>query len=523
MQNRILRFLTLVTLVIVIGSMVVKAQDASNLLINGGLEEDTGPYTGRRGGEFPIYLPNSWNYWFAPLSGDRYNRAERTTIQPHPGPGPSPHGGARALNISCGYFTCTTAIFQQVGNIQSGSNVQASAWSQVKACNLAPNATSCGSAAESGSQTRIGIDPSGGTDPNNPAIVWSGWVQPHDQWLQQSVSATATSGTVTLFLYSTQSSLADLNKTYWDDVALSGGGAGGSAPGAATAVPTAPPYVNFVVPQAPQQDGSIVHTVQEGDTVDSIAFAYGITRADLLALNNLQSATFIFPGQKLIVKQATAGSASAQATDDSAPPEATAETEPTEQTTQVAQAATTEPPATAPVVVANASALDPASTAARVCVTLFEDANQNRILEEGEGLLAGGTITLISGSESIGETQTDGVTDPFCFDDLPTGDYIAAASPPEGYGLTTPDQLQVRLNAGATINLNFGAAQGVQPIQPPSADAGGGVTEPDLTAETLPEQSLAERLLSVSGLLVFGLAGVVLVGGAGIALLMRRR
>lgn len=555
MHNRSLRFLALVMLVFVVGSMAVQAQDASNLLVNGGLEEDSGPYSGRRGGEFPIYVPNNWNYWFAPPNGDRYNRAERASIQPHPGPGPSPHGGARALNVSCGFFTCTAAIFQQVGNIQPGSNVQASAWSQVKACNLAPNSTSCGSAIESGSQTRIGIDPTGGTDPNNPAIVWSGWVQPHDQWLQQSVSATATSSAVTLFLYSTQSSFADLNKTYWDDVSLSGGGAGGSAPNApaaATAVPTAPPYVNFVVPQAPQDDGSIVHTVQQGDTVDSIAFAYGITRVDLLALNNLQSATFIFPGQKLIVKQGSGGSVAAETTAESAAPEATEETvsaEPTKQATQVAQAATqvpattqpestepesdqpttipatseaTDPPATAPVVVANAGALDPASTAAQVCVTLFEDSNQNRIHEEGEGLLAAGTLRLTSGSENAGETQTDGVTDPFCFEDLAAGDYVAAASAPEGYGLTTPDQLRVRLNAGATINLSFGAAQGVQQVQPPPADAGSPATAP-LTAETQPEQSLAERLLSVSGLLVFGLAAVVLVGGAGIALLMRRR
>ncbi len=549
MQKRSLQLLVIITLVILTGSMMVKAQ--TNLLINGGLEEDSGPYLGRRGGEFPIYIPNGWNYWLAPASGDRYNRAERTSIQPHPGPGPSPHGGSRAMNIDCGFHTCTAAIFQQVGNIQTGSNVQASAWSQVKACNLAPNSTSCGSAIESGSQTRIGIDPTGGTDPNNPAIVWSGWVQPHDQWLQQTTSATATSGTVTVFLYSTQSSFADLNKTYWDDVSLSGGGTGGSAPGAppaATPVPTAPPYVNFVVPQAPQDDGSIVHTVQQGDTVDSIAFAYGITRVDLLALNNLQSATFIFPGQKLIVKKGTASDAPAETTDEaSTAPESTEEAasvEPTVQATQVAQAATqapattesetseptavpptprpTGPAATAPVVVANAAALDPASTTAQVCVTLFEDTNQNRIQEEGEGLLSGGTITLKVASENLSETRTDGVTDPFCFEDLTAGDYVAAGSAPEGYGLTTPDQLSVRLNAGATINLSFGAAQGVQPLQPPPSDAGSQTTAP-LNAETQPEQSLAERLLSVSGLLVFGLAAVVLVGGAGVALLMRRR
>jgi hypothetical protein len=177
MMKMRIRLLALVVLVFLGGTIGTRAQD--DKLTNGGLEEGSfGLYTGRRGGTFPIYLPNGWNYWFAAPTSDRTNVGERTSIQPHPGPGPSPHGGTRALNISCGYFTCTAAIYQTVSGIQTGTNVQATAWSQVKACNLG-GGTSCGSAVESGSQTRIGIDPTGGSDPNNPAIVWSAW-NPHD-------------------------------------------------------------------------------------------------------------------------------------------------------------------------------------------------------------------------------------------------------------------------------------------------------------------------------------------------------
>src|SRR6185436_10435455 len=103
---------------------------------NGGLEEDSfGQYQGRRSGDFPIYLPNGWNYWLAGgATTDRYNRGDRTTIQPHPGPGPSPREGRRALDVDCGFFTCTAAVFQQVNNITPNTNVQASAFAIVKAC-----------------------------------------------------------------------------------------------------------------------------------------------------------------------------------------------------------------------------------------------------------------------------------------------------------------------------------------------------------------------------------------------------
>ncbi len=581
-----LRLLALLVLVILGGTMLTSAQD-DNKLTNGGLEEGSfGPYTGRRGGTFPIYLPNGWNYWFAAAVNDRINVGERASIQPHPGPGPSPHGGSRALNISCGYFTCTAAIFQTVSGIQTGTNVQATAWSQIKACNLG-GGSSCGSSPASGSQTRIGIDPTGGSDPNNPAIVWSAWVTPHDQWLSQSVSATATSGNVTVFLYSTQPNIADLNKTYWDDVSLTGGGSGGVAPGLTPAVPptaTPPPYVAFVVPQGEQPDGSIIHTVQNGDTMDSIAYAYGTTRTELLKLNNLQSANFIFPGQKLIVKpptkspeatseattestvQQTGGdnvaasvptndASVAAPTTDTLSPETTPETDVTsvaavatdipatvqptvaptdaptsapataQPTTADGQPTTppepTKPLATAPVVVANAGALDPSAVTAQVCVLLFEDTNQNRIQETGENLLAGGVISLLKGSDSAGSYTTDGKGEPHCFDKLAAGDYVVAASAPSGYGLTTPDQLRVQLQPGSTINLIFGAAQGVQPVQPPTADAN--AVAMAVTPSSSQPAPLANQLLSISGLVVFGLAAVVLIGGIGLAIVLRRR
>lgn len=542
-----LRIIVLMLLLSVFSS--VQAQDTTNLLVNGGLEEGTfGPYLGRRSGDFPLYLPGSWNYWFAAQNGERYNRADKTTIQPHPGPGPSPKEGTRALAVDCGFFSCTAAVYQQVNNITVGANLQATAFSQVKACNLSKNssgqiiADNCGSAIESGSQTRIGIDPNGGTDPNDTDIVWSAYIAPHEQggWQQQSVSATATGGTVTVFLYSTQAAFADINKTYWDQVTLLTGGSGGANPAAATAVPTAPPVVAFVVPQGAQADGSIVHTVQTGDTIDSIAYAYGVSRSQILELNGLNDGRIIQIGQRLIIKTPEAPAAPPTeenpATEEAAAVEPTAQqAEPTAENppAEASPEAPTEPPAEptqppvptntplpAPVEVGDAGGIDPAATTAKVCVTLFDDADQNRIQEQGETLLAGGNISILQGTNPTGTYQTDGTSEPFCFENLAAGDYTASASAPQGYGLTTPDQLRLRLNPGATINITFGAAQGVQPVVPPPADAGAVVEEVQQAEQP---QSLGDQLMNISGLLIFGLAALVLVGGIGAAVLLRRR
>jgi LysM repeat protein len=558
-----------IALLLLVGRTMVSAQSA-NALTNPSLEEDSfGPYQTRRGGLKPIYIPSGWNYWIAPQVGDFANKADDITIWPHPGPTPNILDGSRALNVDCAWITCTIAIYQQFPATPN-ANVQASAWAQVKACDFVEPSTSCGSAVESGSQTRIGIDPNGGTDPNDADVVWSGWVQPHDQWKQMTVSATTTGSTATIFLYNTQSSKARLNETYWDSVSVSGGGAGGAAPGstpAATVAPTAPPFVGFVVPQNAQEDGSIVHTIQPGDTIDSIAFAYGVTRTQILELNNLSNPRIISIGQKLIIKTPEPGAGSGSETAGGEAPETTAELEAaapaamtppseggaaaggeetvpilpaTQESQQVADAGqpeetapeqNTEPtPAPpqptalqgpAPVTQVASNDFDPAATTASVCVMLFDDANQNRIQEPGETSLAGGAIALNSGGSQAGSVDTEASPDPYCFEDLAAGAYVASASAPAGYGLTTADQFQVQLYPGAQINVAFGASQGVQPAAPPPADAGGIVNE--VAAQETDARSLADQIINNAGLIVFGLAGVVLIGGLGLSLLLRRR
>ncbi|MBE2268684.1 MAG: LysM peptidoglycan-binding domain-containing protein [Anaerolinea sp.] len=549
-MQRIVPLLFLTTILLIALPVThIDGQDA-NALRDGGME---GSYTSR--GAADLNVPAEWSFWFATSPRSESWQNLQPVGFPHNGPGPNPHSGARAVNLNKGFATFTAALFQQV-TVTQGANVTASAWAYLKTCDIPDGFDNCPSDGSSGAYTRVGIDPNGGTNPYDSDIVWSGNATPHDNWGQMTVSATTTGTTVTVFLFATQAWPKELNNVYWDDASLVGGGAGGAAAPAAqtgaTPIPTVPLEVGFVSPQNEQDDGSLIHRVQPGDTIDSIAVAYGLTRADVLALNpTIRDPRIIQIGQEIIIRapssaataEATAESATESATasaaatadpqsaDELSAPETTGEAtaiptetaEPTQESTPVPPAPVDSAPPAPIRSVAGGDVLppiDPAGSDAQVCISLYDDVNANRVQEIGEESLAGGMITLSSTAGTQDDHEMDGSPEPYCFTGLAAGEYTAFMQAPAGYGLTTPDQLVVRAQSGAKVNLAFGAAQGIQPVTPPPADNLTEITadegEPATTATADPVQ---DNL----GLIVFGAAGAVLVIGMGISLVMRRR
>ncbi|MBL8133043.1 MAG: LysM peptidoglycan-binding domain-containing protein [Anaerolineae bacterium] len=566
MQRRDLLLLVLTMMICAAGARLTQAQDA-NLLRDGGME---GSYTQR--GRADLNIPADWNAWVAEQPRTEAWMNLPPVAFPHPGPDPAPHSGARAANLNKGFATFTAALYQQVA-VTPGAAVTASAYAYLHTCDIPDGATTCASSSDSGAFTRIGIDPDGGTNPLDADVVWSPNQLPHGSWTPMAVNATATGSTVTLFLYTSQTWPRELNAVYWDDAYMAAGGADGAPPIA----PTAPLEVGFVQPQGQRADGSIVHVVQSGDTIDSIAVAYGLTREAILTLNpDLRSARFIQIGQEIVVQPPlptatpstpptaaldstlapldpalltsiaaaaagtttpAAGETTAEASDATAaapttepltptPTETLAPTlEATAAPTQVALAPTSPasailiaPPA--PVISAADGVvfpLDPADEAASICVMMFEDANQNRLQDAGEGLVTGGRIALILAGETVNEHIT-GDLDPTCIDRLPSARYLALGQAPAGYGLTTAAQLQVRTTGGSKLTLAFGAAQGVQAVVAPTADlaAESATQAEDVTPQGVP---LRQNL----GLIVLGAAAFVLVLGTVASLLARRR
>ncbi len=331
------RFIPAMTLMLILLLAAAPTHAQENLLTNGGLEEggEYGPYVGKGRGN--LNIPAGWDIWLG--QGDTsqyYNRGDQVYGYPHNGPAPNPVEGRTVANIHGGYVQFNAALHQSV-SVAAGTNLTAEASSYLIACSDNPSQPGgCPSDPASGARTRVGIDPDGGTDPYAPEIVWSNWVTPHDTWGRQSVSATATGGQVTVFLFATQDSPQANNFAYWDDAALYTSGEGGAAaPASASATPstantsttdsgstssaapapavaptaTLRPYVApqayapYVVPQGEDESGAIVHVVVEGDTFDSIAYAYGLTREELRERNpNLRSIRFLRIGQEIIIE-----------------------------------------------------------------------------------------------------------------------------------------------------------------------------------------------------------------------------
>ncbi|MBN1887633.1 MAG: hypothetical protein JW850_06570 [Thermoflexales bacterium] len=116
------------------------------------------------------------------------------------------HTGSKAQK----YFSFSRmhqgGIYQQVTNVAPGTMLELSAWMQAWMC-YDPDATGvCKgglvSNAPSEMHLKIGLDPTGGTDPFSTNIMWSEEKWAFDQWVQYSVQSTALSDTVTVFTHS---------------------------------------------------------------------------------------------------------------------------------------------------------------------------------------------------------------------------------------------------------------------------------------------------------------------------------
>jgi LysM repeat protein len=83
-----------------------------------------------------------------------------------------------------------------------------------------------------------------------------------------------------------------------------GGSTAGRAPGSGSSTsPLVSQYIYGVVTATPQTDGSITHVVEYGQALSSIAVAYGVTVAELQALNHLNGIN-IYVGDVLIIRAA---------------------------------------------------------------------------------------------------------------------------------------------------------------------------------------------------------------------------
>lgn len=264
------------------------AQD-NNLLQNPGFEGGYSAYTPQTAQEHAdcphgvcntVQIPSGWRPWWVKVRASDAN-PEYKAAAPFAN---RIHSGSNAGQYFTFHRTHEAGFMQQV-NVPADTVLQFSIWGQAWVTND-DSATSDGNASIN---MRIGIDPTGGTSPTSPNIVWSGSANPFDAYQQFSVQAQALGSRVTVFTYSRTEYPLKHNDVYWDDANL-------VVVGQQPAPPPPPPPDSG---DAPPAGG--VHVVQPGETLSAIARRYGTTVAELTAANNIADPNLIRPGQQLTI------------------------------------------------------------------------------------------------------------------------------------------------------------------------------------------------------------------------------
>ena len=257
-----------------------------------------------------------------------------------------------------------------------------------------------------------------------------------------------------------------------------------------------------------QDSSDLAHTVAAGETLISIANAYGVSLEQLLTLNDLDPEAILPIGRQLIVIEGGAADEAAEQAEEGADTVAAAVEI---STTSVAGL----PPA--PVVAAAAPMLDPLEAGPSLCIAVYADDNQNGLREPNEDYLEGATVMLLDETDAEAlRYHSAGAPEPHCLDDLSRQIYRVAAVAPDGYGWTGPAALRIDLHAGGAVQLGFGAKRGLAtPVGPAMA--------PALYADGPAETSRPAILLELSGLFVLALAGVVVCSGLVVSVLLRGR
>ncbi len=403
------------------GAITVAQGD--NLLTDADFEEPFVDFTG----DGHVLVPPGWTPWWVDNVEDCYG------YRPNFEASSLVHSGSQSVMYWTQYQSYTAGLYQTV-EVPNNARVRFTIYGRAIGNSESPDATS--SSPDAVTQMRIGIDPTGGTDWNAPTVQWSDFQSPMDDFVEFSLEATAQGSQVTVFTYSHPQYCVARNDTYWDNASL-------VVATEEEAQPTAEPEQGGgtgIEAVPPRPDGSIVHTVRQGDTLWAIAATYGVTVDQIRELNGL-TGNIISVGQELLIRPPTEESPAEEEQEEPPPP-----------TTPPQQAGAE----TAGVTVTGPGMDVETPTTGRLCVLAYLDSDENQARDPGEELLGGVVFTLEGESGQAGTYQTMGVGEPHCFEELEPGTYVLRTQS-VGYRATTPSPLTMTIKAGQTWSVEYGA------------------------------------------------------------------
>lgn len=504
-----------------------------NLLTNPGFE---GGYFNQDG--IPeIAVPNGWKmHW---LDGQTFPRSNGAAARPETvvwNIKDAPESeqslffrdGSYALKIFKGWAPVYAAISQDVTGLEVGRKYRLAAPVYIDIVETYSNRKHAPEDLDAG-QVRLGAAPTGTAWLDEDNINYSGlWTAGTTSPFYLSYPVfihdfTATSENMTIWVEMGSKQPYINNGFFIDGLSLtaleevdpnvSAGASSSSSGSANTGAPIVAGPTSTPAPTAtPRSDGAVIHVVQAGDTFWSLAIQYaptmGITAEEALItipeLNN--NPAFFNPGDELII----------------VPPGKVPTPEPTADAS--AEEPTPEAAPTEEIAVESAEeTVADAETTNGVCVIVYEDKDGDAVyFLENENLLPNAAVSLFQDGNSKASYVTDGINEPFCFENLDTGTYQVQVFPPAGYQATTPESWAVAVSNGVIIPVTFGLKEAPQEV----ADASATVmsdAEPTVApeSETAVPSEDSGGLGNFSGLLLIGAAFVILLAGAGVFLLRR--
>lgn len=340
-RTHMLRMLSLVLVVtlalsLLPPSVAVVAAQGGNLLQNPGFEQ---PYIAVDG-DSTLRVAAGWQPWSVEGSG---STAINARPEYQPAPASRVRSGVAAQEYNTFFATHTGGVYQRVP-VAAGTTLQFSVYVYVWSSASFDNPDVSDDPNEV--KVRVGIDPTGGTDGTSTDIVWSTDQEFYDEYRQLSVTATASSAAVTVFVRSAPEDFVGTTNIYLDDALLvptaiapptatppgptatpdfvvptQEGTLSPVPPSAtptatpitpsvptATPVPTLPPVATATpipfmspTPITPPGSNQIIYTVVAGDTVSQIARRFGSTIDAIVGANGLTDAGLIYVGQTLVI------------------------------------------------------------------------------------------------------------------------------------------------------------------------------------------------------------------------------
>lgn len=328
------------TSIMLAGSLRVQAQE--NFLINPGFESGFVDV----GGDQPRSVGSGWTPWNAARTADMpsFQNAQPIYIAasaaPSQGITPRIRTGSNAQIFYSFFETHDAGVYQQISGISPGTELRFSVYSYIWSSTFEdPNVSE-----DPGDVAiRVGIDPTGGTDPFSSSVIYSTPAVFYDTYRQYSIIATAQSSTVTVFVRSTVGAPVQNTYVYLDDAELASttdtpAATATTAPPTATAtsvvvttagtdptptsegstmiqtttptpvlsatqvvVPSATPVPAVGGPISATFPGTIVHRVSDGETVGLLALIYGSSTEAIIEANGLDESAFINAGQSIVI------------------------------------------------------------------------------------------------------------------------------------------------------------------------------------------------------------------------------